>query len=846
MRCLRAFFVGCAALISAGVQGQTPGQIYETCTTVGNPLDPNNDGFVTASGAAYTGGNLEESTEFEGTGWVVVHHKTTEPTSDLDTGANCGSTELVDNPNTGQRACYIRLVDPDANTSNRNEQLIVRLRVAQHATGAFGYSLLIDTDGKIGSTGANADPNFMSGNPGFELELILGSGGGSNGVKVVNVDGTTSGTQLAFYSGDSRRQRSYAKHSNCGGTPVFMDLYVSLADFPVGITADTPLRYVFATASSPSSALGGSASDIGGIDDTTLPNDDDAFVSVVLSAPTLGFSSTTVSPSITSFTPTTTCPGDTIFVAGGNLTFVDSVYVGGTKATTFLAPTNDSLWVITPTIAGSATGNISVYNDGTAVSSSGYTYGSSCSPTCTNVSACNFGASAACTFATTWYADTDGDGAGDPLTTQLACSQPSGYVASAGDACPSNAAKTAAGVCGCGAVDVDVDADGVCDTSDLCTNNTACNYTANPTAACTFATTWYADTDGDGAGNPAATLSACTQPSGYAATAGDGCPSDVLKTAAGVCGCGVAEVNVDGDTVCDSSDLCTDNTACNYTANPTAACTFATTWYADTDGDGAGDPAATQSACTQPSGYVAAAGDGCPSDVLKTAAGVCGCGVAEVNVDGDTVCDSADLCTDVTATNYSADPTAACTFTTTTYILDGCDAQDSVRFNMDTLTVASHAWTFSVVQGLTGGFATSNFQADTLEVHFSPTGVGTDTLIIKATTGAITEHIKIAVNEWSYPVRTSPLAVAPASSPAMVDGTISTTFTGDYSAPVTLHVNGSTVPMSGGVGVLRSAMYVIEGYTNVKGCYNPEPATSSTPAGTPVPVALPLPCLRCH
>ena len=61
-----------------------------------------------------------------------------------------------------------------------------------------------------------------------------------------------------------------------------------------------------------------------------------------------------------------------------------------------------------------------------------------------------------------------------------------------------------------------------------------------------------------------------------------------------------------------------------------------------------------------------------------------------------------------------------------------------------------------------------------------------------------------------------------------------------------MHVNGNTVPMSGGIGVLRSAMYVIEGYTNVKGCYNPEPATSSTPSGSPVPVSLALPCLKCH
>ena len=165
---------------------------------------------------------------------------------------------------------------------------------------------------------------------------------------------------------------------------------------------------------------------------------------------------------------------------------------------------------------------------------------------------------------------------------------------------------------------------------------------------------------------------------------------------------------------------------------------------------------------------------------------------------------------------------------------------------MDTLTVATQAWTFSVVQALSSGFATSNFQADTLEVHFSPAGVGTDTLIIKATTGAITEHIKIAVNEWAYPVRTSPLTVTAASSPSMVDGTVSTTFTGDYSAPVTMHVNGTTIPMSGGVGVLRSAVYVIEGYTNAKGCFNPEPAALSVPTSAPVPVTLPLPCLRCH
>ena len=53
------------------------------------------------------------------------------------------------------------------------------------------------------------------------------------------------------------------------------------------------------------------------------------------------------------------------------------------------------------------------------------------------------------------------------------------------------------------------------------------------------------------------------------------------------------------------------------------------TWYKDTDGDGFGDPASTQSACTQPTGYVADKTDLCPNDANKIAAGQCGCGVAE-------------------------------------------------------------------------------------------------------------------------------------------------------------------------------------------------------------------------
>ena len=74
-----------------------------------------------------------------------------------------------------------------------------------------------------------------------------------------------------------------------------------------------------------------------------------------------------------------------------------------------------------------------------------------------------------------------------------------------------------------------------------------------------------------------------------------------------------------------------------YTIGATAPCTSsvatatvsetnATNWYADADGDGAGDPLTLQLACVQPVGFVASSNDGCPADPLKITAGICGCG----------------------------------------------------------------------------------------------------------------------------------------------------------------------------------------------------------------------------
>ncbi|MBS1569672.1 MAG: T9SS type A sorting domain-containing protein, partial [Bacteroidetes bacterium] len=96
----------------------------------------------------------------------------------------------------------------------------------------------------------------------------------------------------------------------------------------------------------------------------------------------------------------------------------------------------------------------------------------------------------------------------------------------------------------------------------------------------------------------------CIQPNGYVADNTDLCDGDVNKTDPGACGCGVADV--------------------------------ATTWYADTDADGLGDPNDSQAGftCNQPLGYVADNTDLCPG-VPGTVGSACDDG--DPNTIGDVI-----------------------------------------------------------------------------------------------------------------------------------------------------------------------------------------------------------------
>ena len=102
----------------------------------------------------------------------------------------------------------------------------------------------------------------------------------------------------------------------------------------------------------------------------------------------------------------------------------------------------------------------------------------------------------------------------------------------------------------------------------------------------------------------------------------DGCPADAAKTAAGVCGCGVSDVDSDGDGTADCHDQCANDPT--KVAPGSCGC-----GVADVDSDGDGTPDCH---------------DQCANDPTKAVPGICGCGVADVDTDGDGTADCHDQC----------------------------------------------------------------------------------------------------------------------------------------------------------------------------------------------------------
>jgi len=215
-----------------------------------------------------------------------------------------------------------------------------------------------------------------------------------------------------------------------------------------------------------------------------------------------------------------------------------------------------------------------------------------------------------------------------------------------------------------GNCNADTDEDGVCDEEEIvgCKDETACNYDSTETtdadnSLCTFAAS-NADCNGDClagyinvSGSCVAIVEGCTDEgacnfSGSEANTDDG---SCEYTTCGACknenacnyndGAGLVHNSllclfatescdycsgdsdgtgtvVDGDTdndgECDTTDLCTDTTACNFDDSSNLSCTFEAAYYTDTDGDGIGESlAGSFCAGSEPAGSVTTSGDLC-------------------------------------------------------------------------------------------------------------------------------------------------------------------------------------------------------------------------------------------
>ncbi|MEO6668146.1 MAG: MopE-related protein [Ferruginibacter sp.] len=162
---------------------------------------------------------------------------------------------------------------------------------------------------------------------------------------------------------------------------------------------------------------------------------------------------------------------------------------------------------------------------------------------------------------TTFYRDLDADGFGDATNSQVACSAPTGYVTDNTD---------------CDDTDNTVypNAPELCDGKD-----NDCDGTIDDGAG---TTPYYADADQDGFGDPNVSVTGCTIPPGYVADNTD---------------CNDADNTVypNAPELCDGKDNDCDGTIDDGVG---------TTYYRDLDGDGFGDAANSQVACTVPTGYV--------------------------------------------------------------------------------------------------------------------------------------------------------------------------------------------------------------------------------------------------
>ncbi len=206
----------------------------------------------------------------------------------------------------------------------------------------------------------------------------------------------------------------------------------------------------------------------------------------------------------------------------------------------------------------------------------------------------------------TWYFDGDGDGYGNVDDTFDSCEAPSGFVDNALDCDDADALVRPDGVELCNGIDDDCD--GLTDDEDT--------VSAPPA--------WYDDLDGDGFGDPASQVLACTAPAGTIAVGGD-CDDTTSAVKPGQ-----AEVCNGVDDDCDG-----------LTDDDDTGVSGKVDWFGDGDSDGFGVASDVVNACSAPGGYTGDTGDCDDAD-------------ATVNPNASELCDGIDNDCDGTVDEASA------------------------------------------------------------------------------------------------------------------------------------------------------------------------------------------------
>ena len=219
---------------------------------------------------------------------------------------------------------------------------------------------------------------------------------------------------------------------------------------------------------------------------------------------------------------------------------------------------------------------------------------------------------------TSWQLDADADGYGnapdaDGALSVSQCDAPAGYVADASDCDDGDVAVNAASVEVCDTLETDEDCSGAADDADAGVDATGFS-------------TWYADGDGDGYGDPGRSASQCHAPADFVAVAGDCDDAD-------------STVNAAATEVCDPADVDEDCSGAADDADPGVDVVSRGWFYADADADGYGDPAVGTAACEAPPATVTDRRDCDDTDPAIHPAATESPGDA---VDQD--CDGAELC----------------------------------------------------------------------------------------------------------------------------------------------------------------------------------------------------------